>query len=120
MKRKLLMFVYCILPIGLSSHSAEAHFTASCKKNVCKRHVIKPFVSHLLSIASCESGRRWYLNIGLFDGGFQFSPSTWRATGSKYSFAYQAPPIEQKYRAVVWASKINWSWHSTAGWPVCG
>lgn len=106
--------------MGISTSVAKSHFTSGCKKNKCKRHVVKPFKKHLLNIASCESGRRWHLNIGLFDGGLQFHPTTWNATGSKYSFAYQAPQIEQMYRAVVWSSKIGWRWRSTAGWPVCG
>lgn len=119
MKQKFLMFVYCIIPITFTTQSAEAHFTLGCKKSVCKKHVVKPFRSRLLRMAWCESRQRWKLN-STFDGGLQFSPSTWNATGSEYSFAYQAPELEQMYRAVVWASMIGWTWHSTAGWPVCG
>lgn len=98
---------------------ASGHFYAGCKSDKCKAHVIRPHQSHLNAIARCESGFRWHLN-GQYDGGLQFSPSTWNATGSRYAYAYQAPPREQKYRAVIWASKIGWNWHSTAGWPVCG
>ncbi len=98
---------------------AEAHFFKSCKKNQCKRHVVKPHNSHLIQMARCESTLRWHLN-GTFDGGLQFSPTTWNATGSKYAFAYLASPLEQKYRAVIWANKIGYAWHTTAGWPVCG
>lgn len=98
---------------------APGHFVAGCKGERCKRHVVRPFRAHLNRIAMCESTRRWHLN-GMFDGGLQFHPSTWASTGSRYAFAYLAPPSEQRYRAVVWASRIGWAWHSTAGWPVCG
>jgi len=102
-----------------ATKSAEAHFWKGCEKNKCKRHVIKPHDSHLMRIARCESSLRWYIN-GLFDGGLQFHPTTWNATSSKFSFAYQAGPLEQKYRAVIWASKIGWAWRTSAGWPNCG
>lgn len=70
-------------------------------------------------MAHCESRQHWHID-GAFDGGLQFSPSTWSKTGSRYAFAYQAPILEQKYRAVIWASLIGWRWRSTAGWPNCG
>lgn len=99
--------------------AADAHYYAGCKHSKCKRHVVRPFNAHLLSIHSCESPGRWFTD-GAFDGGLQFSPSTWRATGSRFAFAYQAPILEQKYRGVIWAHRIGWAWRSTAGWPVCG
>lgn len=98
---------------------AQAHLTNGCKKNKCKRHVVAPFNAHLNRMAHCESTGRWFLN-GFFDGGLQFSPTTWNATGSRYSFAYLAPVLEQKYRAVLWAKRIGFAWRSTAGWPNCG
>lgn len=110
--------VLALTPV-LPAEPAKAHFNKHCKKNKCKRHVIKPFLPRLNRIAGCESGKRWHLNSN-FDGGLQFHPSTWNATGSRYSYAFLAPPLEQKYRAVIWASIIGWNWHSTAGWPVCG
>lgn len=100
---------------------ASGHFYAGCQKDRCKAHVIEPFQPKLRAIATCESGRRWsYNGSSGFDGGFQFSPSTWSSTGSRYAYAWQAPAREQKFRAVVWASKIGWQWRSTAGWPNCG
>lgn len=119
MKRWLIMAVTLMMPAATITSGADAHFYSGCKKNRCKRHVLKPFKPHVLSIAYCESRLRWGIN-SVFDGGLQFSPSTWNATGSKYNFAYQAPPLEQMYRGVIWAEKIGWNWHSTAGWPVCG
>lgn len=118
MKRWLVMAVTLLMPVGTTS-AAEAHFTASCKKNHCKRHVVRPFKPRILRMAFCESRNRWKIN-SLFDGGLQFSPSTWNATGSDYTFAYQAPQLEQMYRSIVWASMIGWQWRSTAGWPNCG
>jgi hypothetical protein len=101
--------------------NANAHFTSGCRKNPCKRHVVRPYQPKLRAIATCESGRRWHLNTGNgFYGGVQFHPQTWRATGSRYAYAHHAPRLEQKYRTVVWASRIGWAWGSTAGWPVCG
>lgn len=70
-------------------------------------------------MAWCESRRRWHIN-STFDGGLQFSPSTWWKTRSPWAYAYEAPAYEQKYRAVIWAHMIGWAWHSTEGWPVCG
>ena len=99
--------------------SADAHIKKDCKRIICKKHVVKPFKRKVLAIAWCESRQRWYID-SQFDGGLQFSPSTWNRTGSNYLFAYQAPPLEQMYRAVIWASMIGWRWHSPAGWPVCG
>lgn len=102
--------------------AADAHFYAGCQKNHCKRHVVRPFNAHLRSMHNCEMRGRtwdWHFN-GQFDGGLQFSPPTWNATGSRFAFAYQAPKLEQKYRAVIWASRIGWAWRSTAGWPNCG
>lgn len=101
---------------------ADAHVVAGCKKPRCKRHVVAPFDAHLNAIHRCEMRGRvgqWHYD-GTFDGGLQFGLTSWRATGSPYSFAYQAPVLEQKYRAVLWARMIGWAWHSTAGWPVCG
>lgn len=98
---------------------AKAHFYAGCKKAPCKRHVIAPFKERLHRMAGCESTWRWHIDSD-FDGGLQFHPRTWGATGSRYAFAFQAPPLEQKFRAVIWASRIGWAWSSTAGWPVCG
>lgn len=108
-----------VLTPVLGAAPAEAHFYKGCKKNKCKRHVVKPHNSHLMKIARCESGLRWRINR-LFDGGLQFHPTTWNATGSKYAFAYLASPLEQKYRAVIWSSKIGWAWRTSAGWPNCG
>lgn len=98
---------------------APAHFVSSCQGTRCKRHVVRPFNARLERMAGCESTWRWHIT-GAFDGGLQFSASTWSRTGSRYARAHYAPELEQKYRAVVWARMIGWAWHSTAGWPVCG
>lgn len=99
--------------------TSEAHFGTGCQKGKCKWHVVKPFNDRLERMARCESTSRWYLD-DLHDGGLQFHPDTWRRTGSRYVFAHHASKLEQKYRAVVWAWKINWAWRSTMGWPRCG
>lgn len=99
--------------------TSDAHFTFGCKKNRCKRHVVKPYDAKLDRMARCESSGRWFLN-GIFDGGLQFHPRTWNATGSRYSFAFLAPILEQKYRAVIWYHMIGDTFVTTAGWPRCG
>lgn len=98
--------------------TAQGHFYSGCKKNKCKRHVVRPFDSKLDRMAQCESTGRWFIN-SLFDGGLQFSPATWTSTGSTYSYAYLAPILEQKYRAVILRFRIG-TWTTTAGWPRCG
>jgi hypothetical protein len=90
----------------------------TCKKPPCRRAQVRPHLSTLNRIAWCESRNRWHINA-YHDGGLQFHPSTWRATGSRYRFAHWAPKLEQQYRAVVWAERIGWAWGSTAGWPNC-
>jgi hypothetical protein len=109
------LILAALVALHFAPAKADAHFYAGCKKNPCKRHVVKPFNAFLNRLAGCESTHRWFLD-GHHDGGLQFDPGTWNATGSKYSFAYQAPILEQKYRAVIWASKIGWAWGSPAGW----
>jgi hypothetical protein len=120
--RFLIMFVTIGLVVTLILavvDGADAHFYAGCKKRHCKVHVIRPFQPRLNSIAWCESRRHWHID-SVYDGGLQFSPSTWSKLGSRWRYAFQAPEYEQKYRAVIWAHRIGWAWHSTAGWPVCG
>ncbi len=99
--------------------TSSAHFTSGCKKSKCKRHVVKPYDDKLDRMAQCESTGRWFIDA-LHDGGLQFHPGTWSATGSKFRFAFQAPILEQKYRAVIWYFKIGRTFVTTAGWPKCG
>ena len=49
------------------------------------------------AVAQCESSGRWHINIGLFDGGLQFLPSTWWGFGGgEYAqYAYQATKRQQ-------------------------
>jgi hypothetical protein len=83
-----------------------------------------------LAIADCESGDHdgqppytadWTIN-GTFDGGLQFSPSTWiSAGGGRYAaFAYQATPTEQIATAQAWTAKLGGDYWSPGGWPYCG
>lgn len=82
-----------------------------------------------LAIADCESGNgdgqppytaSWSYN-GLYDGGLQFSPSTWLAAGGgQYApYAYLATPAEQIATAARWASLTGCIW-CPSGWPGCG
>lgn len=108
-----------IIGAGIIPSQAHGHFFAGCKKNKCKKHVVKPFNNKLERMHNCEARGVGWFHDGMYDGGLQFSPGTWNATGSRYSFAYLAPIIEQKYRAVIWRFKIG-TWVTTAGWPICG
>lgn len=104
------------------TEDTQAHFGTGCKKAKCKRHVVAPYQSQLRKMHGCEMRGRvgeWHYD-GFYDGGLQFGVPTWQRTGSRYLYAWQAPVLEQKYRAVIWAWKINWQWRSTAGWPNCG
>ena len=49
------------------------------------------------AVAQCESSGRWHINVGLFDGGLQFLPSTWWGFGGgEYArYAYQATKRQQ-------------------------
>jgi hypothetical protein len=72
-------------------------------------------------IAACESGQRWSLNTGLYDGGLQFLPSTWRSWGGTdfAPYAYMATREEQitiANRST--RSRVGEPWLSP--WPVCG
>jgi hypothetical protein len=48
----------------------------------------------------CESSNRYKLNVGMFDGAYQFLPSTWSSLHTGYTYAWQAPPRVQD-RAIV-------------------
>ncbi|MGH3360420.1 MAG: transglycosylase family protein [Nocardioidaceae bacterium] len=66
-------------------------------------------------LAQCESGGRWHIN-STYDGGLQFSPSTWRAYGgAKFApYAYQAKRWEQI--AIAERALRGQGW---GAWPAC-
>ncbi len=68
-------------------------------------------------VAQCESGGRWDINSGNgFNGGLQFTPSTWRAFGgTAYApAAYQATREQQIAVAEKVLAGQGWG-----AWPVC-
>jgi len=69
-------------------------------------------------IAACESGQRWSLNTGTFDGGLQFLPSTWRSWGGTdfAPYAWQATRAEQ----ITVANRSGRTDPWLKPWPVCG
>lgn len=79
-------------------------------------------------VAKCETTYpKWnYSGPGYYDGGLQFSPSTWRSAikGTKYAgtwaYAYQAPAWAQIHAADRWRRMIGGNPYQTAGWPHCG
>jgi hypothetical protein len=69
-------------------------------------------------IAACESGGRWSLNTGKYDGGLQFLPSTWRAHGgTRY-----APTANRATKAqqIDIANRLSSGGQWLKPWPVCG
>ena len=72
-------------------------------------------VRWLLHVRICESGNNYRINTGNgFSGAYQFDASSWRGAGGR-GLAYQAPPREQDYRAIVWRRIAG-----TGAWPNCG
>ena len=69
------------------------------------------------SLAQCESGGNWSINTGNgYQGGLQFSPSTWAAYGGT---AY-APTANQATReqqiAIAEKTQASQGW---GAWPAC-
>ncbi|UYM04881.1 transglycosylase family protein [Solicola gregarius] len=66
-------------------------------------------------LAQCESGGRWHIN-STYDGGLQFSPSTWRGYGGgKFApYAYKAKRWEQIAIAQRVLRGQGWG-----AWPAC-
>jgi len=69
-------------------------------------------------IAACESSGRWSLNVGTYDGGLQFLPSTWRSWGGTdfAPYAWQATRAEQ----ITVANRSGRTDPWLKPWPVCG
>src|SRR5262245_31206535 len=66
-------------------------------------------------LARCESGGNWaYNGSSGFDGGLQFSPSTWTAMGGPTQFAYQASRSQQ----IAVAQRL-WEVQGWGAWPGC-
>lgn len=68
------------------------------------------------ALSECESGGNWSSNVGLYDGGLQFHPDTWRrAGGTRYApYAWQATREQQIAVAESWLARTSW-----AQWPAC-
>jgi LysM repeat protein len=68
-------------------------------------------------VAKCESGNNWSINTGNgFQGGLQFTPSTWRGFGGTQfaSSAYKATREQQIVVAERVLARQGWN-----AWPVC-
>jgi LysM repeat protein len=67
------------------------------------------------AVAQCESGGNWNINTGNgYQGGLQFTPSTWRANGGTGS-AHQASREEQ-----IRVAENVLKTQGIRAWPVCG
>lgn len=69
-----------------------------------------------IGTARCESSLNWSIHTGSFEGGLQFTPSTWLAYGgAQYAqHAYQATPAQQ----IAIAEKVLAS-QGPRAWPTC-
>ncbi len=69
-------------------------------------------------VASCESGGNWAINTGNgYQGGLQFSPSTWRSHGGG-EYAPSAH-LATKEEQIAVAERVLGS-QGRGAWPVCG
>jgi resuscitation-promoting factor RpfA len=69
-------------------------------------------------VAHCESGNNWSINTGNgYQGGLQFSPSTWRSAGGA-DFAPAANMATREQQIAV-AERVL-SRQGRGAWPVCG
>jgi resuscitation-promoting factor RpfA len=69
-------------------------------------------------VAHCESGNNWSINTGNgYQGGLQFSPSTWRSSGGA-DFAPAANMASRDQQIAV-AERVL-SRQGRGAWPVCG
>lgn len=68
-------------------------------------------------VAQCESGGNWAINVGKYDGGLQFLPSTWAAYGGlEYAPTANLATREQQ---IAVAERL-YAAAGTSPWPVCG
>lgn len=67
-------------------------------------------------LAQCESHGQWDLNVGLYDGGLQFHPDTWRSwkKSSYPDYAWQATRSQQIEAAERLQEALGWG-----QWPHC-
>ncbi len=67
-------------------------------------------------LAQCESGGNWSLNVGTYDGGLQFHPSTWNSwkKSSYPDYAWQATRAQQIEAATRLQAALGWG-----QWPAC-
>ncbi|GAA1480849.1 transglycosylase family protein [Gordonia sinesedis] len=67
------------------------------------------------AVAQCESGGNWSINTGNgYEGGLQFSPSTWAANGGTGSAADASREEQIRVAENVLATQ------GPGAWPVCG
>lgn len=68
------------------------------------------------AVAFCESSGHWDLNVGLYDGGLQFLPSTWTAfkPDGYPDYAYQATREQQ-----IHVAELTQAGSANDPWPNC-
>lgn len=120
MKRTLAVAALSVASI-IPAAPAKAHFYKGCKKNPCKKHVVKPHQSWLHSTGNCETrgyglwaSLRAHSPTGQYHGRFQFDLSSWRGAGGRGD-PHNGGLLEQRFRAVVWLHLAGRN-----AWPNCG
>lgn len=76
-----------------------------------------PHYDQWVRLAVCESGSRWdYNGSSGYDGGLQFSATTWRNMGGTAyaAYAWQATPLQQMIIAEATLDAQGWQ-----AWPTC-
>ena len=115
--KKLATFLATVGLFGVTA-PADAHYYGGCKKNKCKRHVVKPYRGWLANTRACEVRGQPHpyataTGNGFF-GAYQFTMQTWFSVGG-WGMPNRASKTEQDYRAV----KVLFS-QGRGAWPICG
>jgi len=67
-------------------------------------------------LAQCESSGNWSSNVGTYDGGLQFHPSTWKAHGGGQYATSAAGATKQQQIAIAERVLASQGW---GAWPAC-
>jgi Transglycosylase-like domain len=67
-------------------------------------------------LAQCESSGDWGSNVGTFDGGLQFLPTTWRSFGGAQYAPYAHQATREQQIAIAERVLASQGWRA---WPAC-
>ena len=99
-----------------SSSSSSTSGSSSSSSDSASSAPAVPSGSVWDRLAQCESGGNWSLNVGTYDGGLQFHPTTWNAwkKPSYPEYAWQASRAQQIEAASRLQAAQGWN-----PWPAC-